>query len=161
MRHGQVDRLFSVFKCPVLHSKFHGSLRCPPDPVPLPPKPSTSPPVQAAPPAAVQPAPVQEPVKSVYSTHPLASPPLPPSTPSPLPSNNGITTPPSQRNPGPQSRPVLQTQSSQQYECILCETNVDICLKPCGHTVLCRGCASRAKKCPTCRVSDLQIHART
>ena len=149
----------------VLHSKFHGSLRCPPDPVvPLQPKPSSSPPpaggaVHAAtPPAAggVRPAAlVQEPVRPVFSTHPLASPP-PPSTPSPLPTN-GMTTPPSQRNPGPESRPVLQTQSSQQHECILCDAVVDICLKPCGHTALCRECASRAKKCPTCRVSDLYI----
>ena len=138
----------------VLHSKFHGSLCSPPDPVPLQTNPSTSPPVHvAAIQPAVRPAPVQEPVKPVTlaSTHPLAAP--PPTTPSPLPSN-GMTTPPSLRNSGPQTRPVLQSQTSQQHECILCDAIVDICLKPCGHSVLCRECASRAKKCPTCRVSD-------
>ena len=67
----------------VLHSKFHGSLCSPPDPVPLQTNPSTSPPVHvAAIQPAVRPAPVQEPVKPVTlaSTHPLAAP--PPTTPS-------------------------------------------------------------------------------
>ena len=38
--------------------------------------------------------------------------------------------------------------------CFLCEdVTADIRFEPCGHIIMCRKCAERVKKCPTCRVS--------
>ncbi len=45
----------------------------------------------------------------------------------------------------------------QSGECRLCDSAVDIVLKPCNHTVICRNCSKIAKKCPSCQVS-LRAH---
>ena len=38
--------------------------------------------------------------------------------------------------------------------CFLCEdATADVRFEPCGHIIMCRKCAERVKKCPTCRVS--------
>ncbi len=38
--------------------------------------------------------------------------------------------------------------------CFLCEAPVDVKFEPCGHAVMCSECAQRARKCPTCKVSN-------
>ena len=39
----------------------------------------------------------------------------------------------------------------------MCGTEAVVTFKPCGHAVICAGCADRVKKCPTCKV--LYMHA--
>ena len=46
------------------------------------------------------------------------------------------------------------TTTAADKECILCEGEVDVVLRPCNHAVVCRECSKRAKKCPQCRVSQ-------
>jgi len=52
---------------------------------------------------------------------------------------------------GPPSIEELQEDD----ECYLCESPASVRFSPCGHTAMCSACAPRAKKCPTCRVSEL------
>ena len=42
--------------------------------------------------------------------------------------------------------------------CFLCEASVDVKFEPCGHALMCRNCADRAKKCPLCKVCSLCVH---
>ena len=37
-------------------------------------------------------------------------------------------------------------------QCFVCGTEAVVTFKPCGHAVICAGCAERVKKCPTCKV---------
>ena len=39
--------------------------------------------------------------------------------------------------------------------CCLCEKEISVRLSPCGHAIMCSDCASEAKRCPKCRVSNL------
>ena len=36
-------------------------------------------------------------------------------------------------------------------QCCVCGTKAVVTFKPCGHAVICAGCAERVKKCPTCK----------
>ncbi|XP_031565501.1 uncharacterized protein LOC116300724 [Actinia tenebrosa] len=46
------------------------------------------------------------------------------------------------------SSPVKKTKRS----CLICiDGEADVVFKPCGHTVLCKGCSVRAKRCPECK----------
>ena len=36
--------------------------------------------------------------------------------------------------------------------CVLCESPADVKFEPCGHTIMCKECADRAKRCPNCKV---------
>ncbi len=55
--------------------------------------------------------------------------------------------------PVPVEVPVDQPMPEE--ECVLCDGKIDIVLKPCNHSVVCRKCSERAKKCPTCRVCHI------
>ena len=39
--------------------------------------------------------------------------------------------------------------------CFVCKTEAVVTFKPCGHAVICKSCAERVKKCPTCKVQIL------
>ncbi|CAI8025486.1 E3 ubiquitin-protein ligase mib1 [Geodia barretti] len=47
--------------------------------------------------------------------------------------------------------PFLTEQMSDKKVCFLCEASVDVKFEPCGHALMCRNCADRAKKCPLCK----------
>ena len=36
--------------------------------------------------------------------------------------------------------------------CVLCENPADVKFEPCGHIIMCKECADRAKRCPICKV---------
>ena len=57
----------------------------------------------------------------------------------------------------PAATPLSQTtppirQPVDDVACLLCDELIDVCVEPCGHTVLCRSHANTAKRCPQCRV---------
>ena len=61
----------------------------------------------------------------------------------------------------PISKTVSSVQPDEDDACLLCDKPIDVCIKPCGHTVLCRSHANTAKRCPQCRVCQqlsLYIH---
>ena len=43
-------------------------------------------------------------------------------------------------------------------QCFICGTEAVLTFKPCGHAVICAGCAQRVKKCPTCKVLYMYAH---
>lgn len=42
--------------------------------------------------------------------------------------------------------------AAQDELCALCENPADVKFEPCGHIIMCKGCADRAKRCPICKV---------
>ena len=81
----------------------------------------------------------------------------------PMPKNTPTDTPITKTTPT--ETPIPQTMSSVQPDedeaCLLCDKPIDVCIKPCGHAVLCRSHANTAKRCPQCRVCQqlsLYVH---
>ena len=144
-----------------IRSTFHGSLRKSPKPtsaelveeedrhtpqktVEEPPKPQED----------------HEPVKTTINDRPI---PKTPPTDTPIPKTTQTDTPILETTPT--DTPIPQTMSSVQPDedeaCLLCDKPIDVCIKPCGHTVLCRSHANTAKRCPQCRVCQqlsLYVH---